>query len=310
MGGAVGVSMHGLLRLLRLLIRAQPAAAPPPRAAAARSIAAIAASMLLLLTLLSRGSLLSNSSSSSGDVAVPPEKPHYRAWPSTWDGIHIFPDQLCHTSVDSSGSWLGAHPNLLAWVSTHYTGTQKIPPSMADAIRQHNPDFLVLHYRLGNLLGGNSTLGGASSQACDMRPDQCTKIWTGDNQTCAFPWGQDVIKADWFYQVRGTDNASYVMCPVGDVGQCGAGETCVPGDEPGTVKCRSSTSQLVAAAAAPESDTAPIHCGSVSATKPGLYCSTQIVSRQYGCHCEYAHCAPTPPARAHHSLNALVQKVA
>ena len=202
-----------------------------------------------------------------------------RVWPSTWDGIHVFPDQLCHVSVDSSGSWLGAHPNLLAWVAEHYAGTQKIPPSMADAIRQHNPDFLVLHYRLGNLLGGNATVGGTSPEACNFQ-DRCTKIWSGDTEICAYP-GDDVIKPDWFYQVRGSDNSSYVMCPAGEVGHCDAGEICVPGDEPGTVDC-----QAPAEAAMGERKTAapaPIHCDAVSADKPRMYCSTETVSRQHGC---------------------------
>lgn len=214
-----------------------------------------------------------------------------RTWPSTWDGIHVFPDQLCHTSVDSSGSWLGAHPNLLAWVATHYVGTQKIPPSMADAIRQHNPNFLALHYRLGNLLGGNATIGGSSPRACAMG-DQCTKIWTGDNESCAFPWGEDVIKPEWFYQVRGTDNSSYVMCPTGDVGHCDDGEICVPGDEPGTVECHATSPGGLEAAPPPPTNPALIHCNSVSTARPGLYCSTQTVSRQYGCHCEYPACHP------------------
>lgn len=66
-----------------------------------------------------------------------------RPWPSTRSGIHVFNDQLSEN--------LSAQQARFA--ATHYAGTQKLTRRAADRLRAINPNFLVLHYRLGLGLG-------------------------------------------------------------------------------------------------------------------------------------------------------------
>ena len=41
----------------------------------------------------------------------------------------------------------------VAFAVTHYDGTQKMTRDQADRLRAADPDFLILHYRLGHGLG-------------------------------------------------------------------------------------------------------------------------------------------------------------
>ena len=66
-----------------------------------------------------------------------------RKWPNTSSGIHVFNDQLASNLSDAQ--W--------RFAATHYAGTQKMLRRDADTWRSYNPDFLVLHYRLGIGLG-------------------------------------------------------------------------------------------------------------------------------------------------------------
>jgi len=66
-----------------------------------------------------------------------------RPWPDTTNGVYVFNDQLA--------SAMGAP--LAEFSATHYAGCQKMLRSDADSLRSYNPDFLILHYRLGLGLG-------------------------------------------------------------------------------------------------------------------------------------------------------------
>lgn len=66
-----------------------------------------------------------------------------RPWRDTTSGIHVFNDQLA--SGMSEAQW--------QFSATHYAGTQKMTRDAADRLRAINPNFLILHYRLGLGLG-------------------------------------------------------------------------------------------------------------------------------------------------------------
>jgi hypothetical protein len=62
-----------------------------------------------------------------------------RSIPDTSGAIHVWNDQLPDTMT----------PAQIRFVARHVDGTQKVSRQTAGALRSHNPDFLVLHYRLG-----------------------------------------------------------------------------------------------------------------------------------------------------------------
>ncbi len=63
-----------------------------------------------------------------------------RAFPDTWDRIHVFVDQLNIASCS---------PAQLQFAASHYAGTQKQVSRRIDDIRVYNDDFIMLQYRLG-----------------------------------------------------------------------------------------------------------------------------------------------------------------
>ena len=67
-----------------------------------------------------------------------------RSVPDTTNGIHIWNDQLLARAMTDQQ---------MKFAATHYDGTQKILRSYADKFRSYNPNFLILHYRLGQALG-------------------------------------------------------------------------------------------------------------------------------------------------------------
>ncbi|MCX7019533.1 MAG: putative glycoside hydrolase [bacterium] len=62
-----------------------------------------------------------------------------RRFPDTRNGIFVFADQLPNYLSDAQ----------TAFAASHLVGTQKIPRVQVDAIRTLNPNFILLHYRLG-----------------------------------------------------------------------------------------------------------------------------------------------------------------
>lgn len=69
--------------------------------------------------------------------------PTGRPWPDTSDRVYVFNDQIAD----------GITTQQAYFAATHYVGCQKIVRSLADWLRIYNPNFLVLHYRLGLGLG-------------------------------------------------------------------------------------------------------------------------------------------------------------
>ena len=68
-----------------------------------------------------------------------------RPWPDTTAGIHVFNDQITQLRDLSDAQ--------IRFVASHYAGAQKMVRGDADLLRALNPNFLILHYRLGPGLG-------------------------------------------------------------------------------------------------------------------------------------------------------------
>jgi hypothetical protein len=107
-----------------------------------------------------------------------------RAFPDTSDGIFVFNDQLSNLSDVWS-----------RFAATHYVGAQKMTRSEARAVRQYNPNFIILHYRLGLGLGYR-VAGGDCQPTGDY-----IGIFAGDDGVQEWPadGGQDT----WFYKYNG-----------------------------------------------------------------------------------------------------------
>src|SRR5512146_219916 len=69
-------------------------------------------------------------------------------FPDTTEGIHVFSDQLAAWEMSEAQ---------FAFAASHYAGTQKVFASDARRLRSHNPNFVVLNYRLGLGLGYQGT---------------------------------------------------------------------------------------------------------------------------------------------------------
>jgi hypothetical protein len=82
---------------------------------------------------------------------VTPVSPR-RSWRDTTSGIYVFNDQLA--SWMSDAQW--------QFAATHYVGTQKMTRANADRLRALNPNFLILHYRLGLALGYRAIQGACN----------------------------------------------------------------------------------------------------------------------------------------------------
>lgn len=112
---------------------------------------------------------------------TPPPDGTPRPWPNTWEGIHVFNDQLS-----------SLNPELIAFSATHYDGTQKMTRADADLLHAVNPNFLILHYRLGQGLGYR------------LADDNC--IANGDwlaiiNGDWSQEWpGDGAVQDSWFFQ--------------------------------------------------------------------------------------------------------------
>jgi hypothetical protein len=109
------------------------------------------------------------------------------SFPSTQDGIHVFNDQIdVHHLSDAQA----------AFAATHYAGAQKITRSGAQRLRAINPDFVVLHYRLGLGLGYR-----IADNNCQPTGDYLAYI-DGDDWAQEWP-GDDIAQENWFYHMNG-----------------------------------------------------------------------------------------------------------
>ncbi|MEW5873095.1 MAG: putative glycoside hydrolase [Chloroflexota bacterium] len=134
--------------------------------------------------------------------------PLARPWPDTTQGIHVFNDQLV--------PWMSAAQYRFA--ATHYAGTQKMTRSDAERLRALNPDFLILHYRLGGALGYRAIQGGCQPTGGWLEiieGDQWVREWPGEtalSENWFFHWPQAgrqrLLNCDWgWYQAELDDPA-------------------------------------------------------------------------------------------------------
>ena len=124
-----------------------------------------------------------------------------RTVPDTTNGIHIWNDQLLARAMTDQQ---------MKFAATHYDGTQKILRSYADKFRSYNPNFLILHYRLGQSLGYRVPQG-------DCQPTgEIIHVIEGNQWVPEYP-GDAVVKDNWFYHYAGSnrvffcDWGSYLM---------------------------------------------------------------------------------------------------
>jgi hypothetical protein len=102
-----------------------------------------------------------------------------RQFPQTTDGVYVFNDQL--SSEMSQEQY--------KFSAQHYVGCQKITRQAARKIRKYNPNFIVLHYRLGIGLGYKSQ-------------GEWIKIIEGDNWVREWP-DEKRVKDEWFFKWNG-----------------------------------------------------------------------------------------------------------
>ena len=105
-----------------------------------------------------------------------------RSWPDTTTGIYVLNDQLATWSMTEAQ---------FQFAATHYVGTQKVTRDQARHLRQYNPNFLVLHYRLGQ------ALGHSYPNACQPTTDYL-QIIDGDEWVQEWP-GNATVQENWFY---------------------------------------------------------------------------------------------------------------
>lgn len=108
-----------------------------------------------------------------------------RAFPDTSNGIFIFNDQISSTT-----------DALYKFAATHYVGAQKMTVSIIRKIRSYNPNFIHLHYRLGQQLGYRT-----ADSSCNLTGSY-VQIIDGDNWVTEWP-GDSVVQDEWFYKYDG-----------------------------------------------------------------------------------------------------------
>lgn len=129
-----------------------------------------------------------NSTPSVGSPSATPPPWVQRPWPDTTSGIHVFHDQI-DISDDTSAQ--------IQFAATHYAGTQKLLLSEAQTIRSYNPQFLILHYRVGFGLGYQSITSGTCSPSAKH-----IQIIDGNSWVQEWP-GNSVVQSQWFYVYNG-----------------------------------------------------------------------------------------------------------
>lgn len=111
--------------------------------------------------------------------------PTGRPWPDTTDRVGVFTDQIADSVTNQQASF----------VAHHCAGCQKITRALADTLRLYNPDFLVLHYRLG--LG----LGYRAPDAQGQPTGPWLMIIEGNNWVREWPASPP---DEWFYPYAGS----------------------------------------------------------------------------------------------------------
>ncbi len=120
-----------------------------------------------------------------------------RQFPDTTASIHVFNDQLAGWDMTEAQ---------FQFAATHYAGAQKMIRSDTRHLRSYNPNFIVLHYRLGEGLGYRTT------------DDDCNPtgsyiyIIEGDNWVQEWP-GEAGVQDAWFFPYAGADRV--LQCTYG-----------------------------------------------------------------------------------------------
>jgi hypothetical protein len=78
---------------------------------------------------------------------------HHRVWPDTASRIIPYNDQVGDGGLTTQGNGTPFTEAQIQFFATHYAGTQKMTTAAAETLRQYNPNFLIMHYRLGQALG-------------------------------------------------------------------------------------------------------------------------------------------------------------
>ncbi len=76
-----------------------------------------------------------------------------RIFPDTTDRIIPFSDQLGDGGLTTQGNGTAFTAAQIQFFATHFAGTQKMTTADAATLRSYNPDLIILHYRLGEMLG-------------------------------------------------------------------------------------------------------------------------------------------------------------
>ena len=138
-----------------------------------------------------------------------------RSWPDTTAGVHVFNDQLTEGMSNAQ----------VQFAATHYAGTQKMVRSEADRLRAYNPNFLILHYRLGLGLGYRAIQNGCQPTGSELRiveGNQWVVEWPGDNVVQSnwfFPWNEQprVLNCDWGWYVMELNDPGWRSYWIGEV---------------------------------------------------------------------------------------------
>jgi len=120
-----------------------------------------------------------------------------RPWPDTTRGIHVFNDQLAYLKDTQ-----------IQFAATHYAGSQKLIRSQADRLHAVNPNFLILHYRLGEALGFRASQNGCQPTGSFI------SIIEGNNWIQEWP-GDQVAQEQWFFHWPASGGRRVRQCTYG-----------------------------------------------------------------------------------------------
>jgi len=119
---------------------------------------------------------------SGGQLSSEPGQHPKRTFPDTTNRIVVYSDQLATSSLTEAQ---------FQFAATHYAGAQKLLPGAALHLREYNPDFLVLHYRLGQGLGYRAP--DSTCQPTGGYIQIIDGVWTQE-------WpGNSVVQPEWFF---------------------------------------------------------------------------------------------------------------
>lgn len=131
--------------------------------------------------------------------------PQPRPWPDTSNGIYVFNDQIADYITGAQ----------TFFAATHYSGCQKVIRFFADSLRIHNPNFLILHYRLGLGLGYRAPDGQGQPTGEWLRiieGNNWVREWPDNPQDqWFFPYDSSpkVYQNQWGWYLIDPDNASW-----------------------------------------------------------------------------------------------------